>query len=241
MNNKIILIISCFIIANCSDEDSNQARVGAVILPEYSFFTVVADCSLAKGNSLIDLESFLSSQAISKGNIDTSASVLFPDNSASVNTFLIYIKGGSEVEATNRINNIYIDGLESISTCSYAQPSKSLTLFTNPLSLSQSEDYSITEILNCSYNDGYSYGSFVIAVDRLIQKMEMFKSKYEIDYIELRDESSFLWVNRFNNSFYESELPDLWLKNPEESTEIQNEFKDNAVCNNATVYKEFSL
>jgi hypothetical protein len=241
MNNKIILIISCFIIANCSDEDSNQARLSAVILPEYSFFTVVADCSLAKGNSLIDLESFLSSQAISKGNIDTSVSVLFPDNSASVNTFLIYIKGRSEVEAINRINNIYIDGLESISTCSYAQPSKSLTLFTNPLSLSQSEDYSITEILNCSYNDGYSYGSFVIAVDRLIQKMEMFKSKYEIDYIELRDESSFLWVNRFNNSFYESELPDLWLKNPEESTEIQNEFKDNAVCNNATVYKEFSL
>ena len=241
MNNKIILIISCFIIANCSDEDSNQARLSAVILPEYSFFTVVADCSLAKGNSLIDLESFLSSQAISKGNIDSSVSVLFPDNSASVNTFLIYIKGGSEVEATNRINNIYIDGLESISTCSYAQPSKSLTLFTNPLSLSQSEDYSITEILNCSYNDGYSYGSFVIAVDRLIQKMEMFKSKYEIDYIELRDESSFLWVNRFNNSFYESELPELWLKNPEESKEIQNEFKDNAVCNNATVYKEFSL
>ena len=241
MNNKIILIISCFIIANCSDEDSNQARLSAVILPEYSFFTVVADCSLAKGNSLIDLESFLSSQAISKGNIDTSVSVLFPDNSASVNTFLIYIKGGSEVEATNRINNIYIDGLESISTCSYAQPSKSLTLFTNPLSLSQSEDYSITEILNCSYNDGYSYGSFAIAVDRLIQKMEMFKSKYEIDYIELRDKNSFLCVNRFNNSFYESELPDLWLKNPEESTEIQNEFKDNAVCNNATVYKEFSL
>ena len=140
-----------------------------------------------------------------------------------------------------RINNIYIDGLESISTCSYEQPSKSLTLFTNPLNLSQSEDYNISEILNCSYNDGYSYGSFVIAVDRLIQKMEMFKSKYEIDYIELRDENSFLWVNRFNNSFYESELPELWLKNPEESLEIQNEFKDNAICNNASVYKEFSL
>ena len=44
-----------------------------------------------------------------------------------------------------------------------------------------------------------------------------------------------------NNSFYKSELPELWLKNPEESSEIQNEFKDNAVCNNATVYKEFSL
>ena len=101
--------------------------------------------------------------------------------------------------------------------------------------------YNISEILNCSYNDGYSYGSFVIAVDRLIQKMEMFKSKYEIDYIESRDENSFLWVNRFNNSFYESELPELWLKNPEESLEIQNEFKDNAICNNASVYKEFSL
>jgi hypothetical protein len=71
--------------------------------------------------------------------------------------------------------------------------------------------------------------------------MEMFKSKYEIDYIELSDGKSFLWVNRFNNSFYKSELPELWLKNSEESTEIQNEFKDNAVCNNATVYKEFSL
>ena len=241
MNNKIILIISCFIIANCSDEDSNQARLSAVILPEYSFFTVVADCSLAKGNSLIDLESFLSSQAISKGNTDTSVSVLFPDSSTSVNTFLIYIKGSSEVEAGNRINNIYIDGLESISSCSYEQPSKSLNLFTNPLNLSRSEDYSIAEILNCSYNYGYSYGSFVIAVDRLIQKMEMFKSKYEIDYIELSNGKSFLWVNRFNNSFYKSELPELWLKNSEESSEIQNEFKDNAVCNNATVYKEFSL
>ena len=241
MNNKIILIISCFIISNCSDKDSNQTRLSAVILPEYSSFAVVADCSLSKGNSLIDLESFLSSQAISKGNTDSSVSVLFPNNSASVNTFLIYIKGGSEVETTNRINNIYIYGLESISTCSYEQPSKSLTLFTNPLNLSQSEDYNISEILNCSYNDGYSYGSFVIAVDRLIQKMEMFKSKYEIDYIELRDENSFLWVNRFNNSFYESELPELWLKNPEESLEIQNEFKDNAICNNASVYKEFSL
>jgi len=241
MNNKIILIISCFIIANCADKGSNQARLSGVILPEYNSFTVVADCSLAKGNSLIDLESFLSSQAILKGNTGSSVSLLFPDNSASVNNFLIYTKGSSEVGANNTINNIYIDGLETISTCSYEQPSKSLNLFTNPLNLSQSEDYSITEILNCSYNDGYSYGSFVIAVDRLIQKMEMFKSKYEIDYIELSDGKSFLWVNRFNNSFYKSELPELWLKNSEESTEIQNEFKDNAVCNNATVYKEFSL
>ena len=154
---------------------------------------------------------------------------------------MIYAEANLENEASKSINNIYLNGLDALASCEYEKPYKSTNLFKNISTLTEESDYDITEILNCSYNDGFNYGSFVIAIDRLIQKMEMFKSKYEIDYIELADSKSFKWINRFDNSFFKEELPEIWLSNPLESTEIQNEFKDNAICYDATVYKEFSL
>ncbi|MDC0587960.1 hypothetical protein OAO80_01740 [Gammaproteobacteria bacterium] len=241
MSNKFFVIISFIILSGCSESNSNQINLSTVISPEYSSYVTIANCNLLEGNSLINLESFLSSQTIQKKGSKLSLSVLFPDSSSYVNTFLIYAEANLENEASKSINNIYLNGLDALASCEYEKPYKSTNLFKNISTLTEESDYDITEILNCSYNDGFNYGSFVIAIDRLIQKMEMFKSKYEIDYIELADSKSFIWINRFDNSFFKEELPEIWLSNPLESTEIQNEFKDNAICYDATVYKEFSL
>jgi len=113
MSNKFFVIISFIILSGCSESNSNQINLSTVISPEYSSYVTIANCNLLEGNSLINLESFLSSQTIQKKGSKLSLSVLFPDSSSYVNTFLIYAEANLENEASKSINNIYRNGLDA--------------------------------------------------------------------------------------------------------------------------------
>ena len=128
---------------------------------------------------------------------------------------------GSEMCIRDRYSSVLFDGLKELN----------------------SSEYLVTEILSCSYNGGSNFGTFAIAIDRLIQKMGLAAADYKISYIESIESTGeeFLWINRFSNNFYLNTLPDIWFGDLEQSREIQDEFKENATCTIAKTYKEFII
>jgi hypothetical protein len=73
--------------------------------------------------------------------------------------------------------------------------------------------------------------------------MGLAAAEYKISYLELIESTGeeFLWVNSFSNNFYLNTLPDIWFDDLEQSIEIQDEFKENAICTIAKTYKEFII
>mgnify|MGYP000120841905 CR=1 FL=1 len=86
-----------------------------------------------------------------------------------------------------------------------------------------------------------NFGTFLIAIDRLIQQINFFNPNYRIDYIDVNDSDNFIWINRFEKSYYEDVLPEIWVQNINDSKEIQDEFRENATCEASKKYKEFNI
>jgi hypothetical protein len=192
------------------------------------------------------LEAFLSNNSITEPintQFKTSTSLLFPDNLDVVEEFLIQLSAESSENILNSYAVLKKQGIEDIAACKiFNRPSYSSVLFDGFKKLNSSE-YLVTEILSCSYNRGFNFGTFAIAIDRLIQKMGLAAAEYKISYLEPTESTGeeFIWFNSFSNNFYLNTLPDIWFSDLEQSREIQDEFKENATCTIAKTYKEFII
>ena len=244
MHRNFLITIFFIILASCSSDNNQVSRLSELVKPSFNLSTGIIDCKLKSDNSLIDLESFLSRISISKLidlDSNNNISVLFPDGSDYVDSFLIQVSLNSSKEV-NSIYTKFIDaGLDNIANCRQDFKSRNLSVIFNSLDQVNSSDYVITEVLNCSYNESYNFGTFLIAIDRLIQQINFFNPNYRIDYIDVNDSDNFIWINRFEKSYYEDVLPEIWVQNINDSKEIQDEFRENATCEASKKYKEFNI
>jgi hypothetical protein len=244
--HKILALIISFALISCSESGKEVSEVSKLIKPSFDKNVSIYSCELNPSSSLIDLEAFLSNNSIIEPintQFKTSTSLLFPDKLDAVEEFLIQLSAESSESILNSYKVLKEQGIEDIAACKINYgPSYKSVLF-DGLKEKNSSDYLVTEILSCKYNEGSNFGTFAIAIDRLIQKMGLAAAEYKISYLELIESTGeeFLWVNSFSNNFYLNTLPDIWFGDLEQSIEIQDEFKENATCTIAKTYKEFII
>ena len=244
--HKILALIISFALISCSGNREVISEVSKLIKPSFDKNVSIYSCKLNPTSSLIDLEAFLSNNSIIEPintKYKTSTSLLFPDNLDAVEEFLIQLSAQSNESILNSYTVLEEQGIEDIAACKINNgPSYSSVLFDGFKEVNSSE-YFVTEILSCSYNGASNFGTFAIAIDRLIQKMGLSAADYKISYIEPIESTGkeFLWINSFSNNFYLNRLPNIWFDNLEQSREIQDEFKENATCTIAKTYKQFII
>ena len=244
--HKTLAIIISFVLISCSGNGEEVSEVSKLIKPSFDKNVSIYSCKLNSTSSLIDLEAFLSNKSIIEPintQFKTSTSLLFPYNLDVVEEFLIQLTAESNESILNSYAVLKEQGIEAIAACEINNgPSYNSILLDGFKGVNPSE-YLVTEILSCTYNRGSNFGTFVIAIDRLIQKIGLAAADYKISYIEstVSNGEEFLWVNSFSNDFYLNTLPDIWFGDLEQSKEIQDEFKENATCTTAKTYKEFII
>ena len=237
-----ITLVTVFLIS-CSRNIDNNIEINQLITPDYNFSNYFFDCNLNDGSSLLKLESFLSGfikNDIFQNTSSYSLKVFFPENDI-VDKFKISIKNYTSNDIfTDVINELSQSGFDAVASCNFNS-----NLF-NGLSLYNYTDNkqntsNIAEILRCSYKPGFNYGTFRISLDRLISKMNQLKIQYGIEYFqEELNSSEFIWINYFYQEDFKNNISTQWLTDPD-STEIKNEFLDNAECIDAITYRFFQI
>ncbi len=237
-----ITLVTVFLIS-CSRNIDNNIEINQLITPDYNFSNYFFDCNLNDGSSLLKLESFLSGfikNDIFQNTSSYSLKVFFPENDI-VDKFKISIKNYTSNDIfTDVINELSQSGFDAVASCNFNS-----NLF-NGLSLYNYSDNkqntsNIAEILRCSYKPGFNYGTFRISLDRLISKMNQLKIQYGIEYFqEELNSSEFIWINYFYQEDFKNNISTQWLTDPD-STEIKNEFLDNAECIDAITYRFFQI
>ena len=243
MKTFYLTILATFFLFSCSKNIDNNIEINQLIIPDYNFSNYFFDCNLNDGSSLLKLESFLSGfikNDLFKNKSSYSLKVFFPENDF-VNKFKISIKNTTTNDIfTDVINELSQSGFDAIASCNFNS-----NLF-NGLSLYNYTDKKQTtsnnaEILRCSYKPGFNYGTFRISLDRFISKMNQLKIQYGIDYFQDElNSDEFIWINYFYQEDFKNNISTQWLNDPD-STEIKNEFLDNAECIDAITYRFFQI
>jgi len=238
-----LTILATFFLFSCSKNIDNNIEINQLIIPDYNFSNYFFDCNLNDGSSLLKLESFLSGfikNDLFKNKSSYSLTVFFPENDF-VNKFKISIKNTTTNDIfTDVINELSQSGFDAIASCNFNS-----NLF-NGLSLYNYTDKkqntsNNAEILRCSYKPGFNYGTFRISLDRFISKMNQLKIQYGIDYFQDElNSGEFIWINYFYQEDFKNNISTQWLNDPD-STEIKNEFLDNAECIDAITYRFFQI
>tara|TARA_B100001540_G_scaffold220391_1_gene194806 strand:+ start:579 stop:1310 length:732 start_codon:yes stop_codon:yes gene_type:complete len=243
MKTFYLTILATFFLFSCSKNIDNNIEINQLIIPDYNFSNYFFDCNLNDESSLLKLESFLSGfikNDLFKNKSSYSLKVFFPENDF-VNKFKISIKNNTTNDIfTDVINELSQSGFDAIASCNFNS-----NLF-NGLSLYNYTDKKQTtsnnaEILRCSYKPGFNYGTFRISLDRFISKMNQLKIQYGIDYFQDElNSGEFIWINYFYQEDFKNNISTQWLNDPD-STEIKNEFLDNAECIDAITYRFFQI
>ena len=243
MKTFYLTILATFFLFSCSKNIDNNIEINQLIIPDYNFSNYFFDCNLNDESSLLKLESFLSGfikNDLFKNKSSYSLKVFFPENDF-VKKFKISIKNNTTNDIfTDVINELSQSGFDAIASCNFNS-----NLF-NGLSLYNYTDKkqntsNNAEILRCSYKPGFNYGTFRISLDRFISKMNQLKIQYGIDYFQDElNSGEFIWINYFYQEDFKNNISTQWLNDPD-STEIKNEFLDNAECIDAITYRFFQI
>ena len=241
---KIIyfFLISVVLVA-CGNEKIQTKSLNSLISPNYSFNQDFFYCDLNKNMSLLNLESFLSkfvSDNVNDFSNILDINILFPDKTQEVTEFVFSVRSNqNSKEVSDFVNLLDMDDFNKIASCNYTIQQFDAT----DLIQSESEatnDFLNVEILRCTYNPGYNFGTFRISVDRFVNAVGRLKLPYSLSYINLKKNNSFIWINSFNINNQEEFLEKNWISD-DESKAIKDEFNENATCLDSKKYKSYEL
>ena len=235
-------LISVVLVA-CGNEKIQTKSLNSLISPNYSFNQDFFYCDLNKNMSLLNLESFLSkfvSDNVNNFSNILDINILFPDKTQEVTEFVFSVRSNqNSKEVSDFVNLLDMDDFNKIASCNYAIQQLDAT----DLIQSESEatnDFLNVEILRCTYNSGYNFGTFRIAIDRFVNAVGRLKLPYSLSYINLKKNNSFIWINSFNINNQEEFLEKNWISD-DESKAIKDEFNENATCLDSKKYKSYEL
>ena len=239
---KHLSLIIIFLIS-CSSEVTDSLEANSLISPNYNFSTQFFECKLNTGFNLVSLESFLS-DLVKEDSIENTEAydfkIYFP-KSDYVNEFTMTLKNYSKNDTyTKFIDNLSNRGFDEIASCKYDKNElMGTSLFISDLKIDKSS-YA-AELLRCNYNDGYNFGTFRIAIERFVNKINLLEIPYEALYIESNQSSEdFIWINNYYSKNFSNEISAEWINN-EEAKDIKDEFLENAKCINAKLYDVFEI
>ena len=235
-------LISVVLVA-CGNEKIQTKSLNSLISPNYSFNQDFFYCDLNKNMSLLNLESFLSkfvSDNVNDFSNILDINILFPDKTQEVTEFVFSVRSNqNSKEVSDFVNLLEMDDFNKIASCNYAIQQFDAT----DLIQSESEatnDFLNIEILRCTYNPGYNFGTFRISIDRFVNAVGRLKLPYSLSYINLKKNNSFIWINSFNINNQEELLEKNWISD-DESKAIKDEFNENATCLDSKKYKSYEL
>ena len=235
-------LISVVLVA-CGNEKIQTKSLNSLISPNYSFNQDFFYCDLNKNMSLLNLESFLSkfvSDNVNDFSNILDINILFPDKTQEVTEFVFSVRSNqNSKEVSDFVNLLDMDDFNKIASCNYAIQQFDAT----DLIQSESEatnDFLNVEILRCTYNPGYNFGTFRISIDRFVNEVGRLKLPYSLSYINLKKNNSFIWINSFNINNQEELLEKNWISD-DESKAIKDEFNENATCLDSKKYKSYEL
>lgn len=235
-------LISVVLVA-CGNEKIQTKSLNSLISPNYSFNQDFFYCDLNKNMSLLNLESFLSkfvSDNVNDFSNILDINILFPDKTQEVTKFVFSVRSNqNSKEVSDFVNLLDMDDFNKIASCNYAIQQFDAT----DLIQSESEatnDFLNVEILRCTYNPGYNFGTFRISIDRFVNAVGRLKLPYSLSYINLKKNNSFIWINSFNINNQEELLEKNWISD-DESKAIKDEFNENATCLDSKKYKSYEL
>ena len=235
-------LISVVLVA-CGNEKIQTKSLNSLISPNYSFNQDFFYCDLNKNMSLLNLESFLSkfvSDNVNDFYNILDINILFPDKTQEVTEFVFSVRSNqNSKEVSDFVNLLDMDDFNKIASCNYAIQQFDAT----DLIQSESEatnDFLNVEILRCTYNPGYNFGTFRISIDRFVNAVGRLKLPYSLSYINLKKNNSFIWINSFNINNQEEFLEKNWISD-DESKAIKDEFNENATCLDSKKYKSYEL
>ena len=235
-------LISVVLVA-CGNEKIQTKSLNSLISPNYSFNQDFFYCDLNKNMSLLNLESFLSkfvSDNVNDFYNILDINILFPDETQEVTEFVFSVRSNqNSKEVSDFVNLLDMDDFNKIASCNYAIQQLDAT----DLIQSESEatnDFLNVEILRCTYNSGYNFGTFRISIDRFVNAVGRLKLPYSLSYINLKKNNSFIWINSFNINNQEEFLEKNWISD-DESKAIKDEFNENATCLDSKKYKSYEL
>ena len=235
-------LISVVLVA-CGNEKIQTKSLNSLISPNYSFNQDFFYCDLNKNMSLLNLESFLSkfvSDNVNDFSNILDINILFPDKTQEVTEFIFSVRSNqNSKEVSDFVNLLDMDDFNKIASCNYAIQQFDAT----DLIQSESEatnDFLNVEILRCTYNPGYNFGTFRISIDRFVNAVGRLKLPYSLSYINLKKNNSFIWINSFNINNHEEFLEKNWISD-DESKAIKDEFNENATCLDSKKYKSYEL
>ena len=235
-------LISVVLVA-CGNEKIQTKSLNSLISPNYSFNQDFFYCDLNKNMSLLNLESFLSkfvSDNVNDFSNILDINILFPDKTQEVTEFIFSVRSNqNSKEVSDFVNLLEMDDFNKIASCNYAIQQLDAT----DLIQSESEatnDFLNVEILRCTYNPGYNFGTFRISIDRFVNAVGRLTLPYSLSYINLKKNNSFIWINSFNINNHEEFLEKNWISD-DESKAIKDEFNENATCLDSKKYKSYEL
>jgi hypothetical protein len=235
-------LISVVLVA-CGNEKIQTKSLNSLISPNYSFNQDFFYCDLNKNMSLLNLESFLSkfvSDNVNDFSNILDINILFPDKTQEVTEFVFSVRSNqNSKEVSDFVNLLDMDDFNKIASCNYAIQQFDAT----DLIQSESEatnDFLNIEILRCTYNPGYNFGTFRISIDRFVNAVGRLRLPYSLSYINLKKNNSFIWINSFNINNHEEFLEKNWISD-DESKAIKDEFNENATCLDSKKYKSYEL
>ena len=235
-------LISVVLVA-CGNEKIQTKSLNSLISPNYSFNQDFFYCDLNKNMSLLNLESFLSkfvSDNVNDFSNILDINILFPDKTQEVTEFVFSVRSNqNSKEVSDFVNLLDMDDFNKIASCNYAIQQFDAT----DLIQSESEatnHFLNVEILRCTYNPGYNFGTFRISIDRFVNAVGRLKLPYSLSYINLKKNNSFIWINSFNINNQEEFLEKNWISD-DESKAIKDEFNENATCLDSKKYKSYEL
>ena len=238
-----INIISLIFLMSCSPKVEEGIKANLLISPEFQFSYQFFECELKQDYNLLYLESFLSklikdNSMVKENEFDIN--IFFPKSNY-VNKFIINLQNYSDKDIyTEFISMLSKMGFDEIASCVFDKNNLNgiqLLDFDNNVDKSS---YT-AEILRCSYNKEYNYGTFRVAIDRFVNKINSIGIPYKAIYLEDDlSKSSFLWINNFYVKDYSKEISEKWI-NDSDSKEIKDEFIENARCIDAKIYDAFLI
>ena len=227
----------------CGNEKIQTKSLNSLISPNYLFNQDFFYCDLNKNMSLLNLESFLSkfvSDNVNDFSNILDIYILFPDKTQEVTEFVFSVRSNqNSKEVSDVVNLLDMDDFNKIASCNYTIQQFDAT----DLIQSESEatnDFLNVEILRCTYNPGYNFGTFRISIDRFVNAVGRLKLPYSLSYINLKKNNSFIWINSFNINNQEELLEKNWISD-DESKAIKDEFNENATCLDSKKYKSYEL
>lgn len=240
---NIYFLSFLFILVSCNQEKEQALSLNSLITPDYKYNQDYFYCDLNKNVSLINLESFLSlfiDDHLDDFDEFLDIDILFPDKVEEVKKFIFSVRSIKNPKAVaDFVNTLNTNEFEKISSCNFSiHQSNALDIIKQVSKVT--DDILNVEILRCTYNAEYNFGTFRISIDRFSNAVGRLKIPYKLSYISLSNSNDFIWVNSFFMNDHEEFLETKWVID-EESTAIKEEFNQNATCLDSEKYKSYVL